>query len=208
MILADIGNSRVHIQDGGKIYHLNYKEAISRYSHKQVYYICVNSSILKSIKSFKNWVDISPLLTMQGFYDGMGVDRRALALSKGDGLYIDAGSAITIDIVKDNRYQGGTILVGISTLKSSYANISDKLSIEPTFNYKTPPIGTKAQIGYGIIAPIITLISDIRQDLNVWICGGDGRFLSQFIKDSIYDERLVFQGMAKALADNKDKGIE
>ncbi len=205
MILADIGNSRTHIKDGNKIYHLNHKEAIDRYKDKKLYYISVNSSVSKLLKDIPNWIDISSWLVMQGFYEGMGVDRRALSLSKGDGLYIDAGSAITIDIVKRDIYKGGAIIPGIKSLKESFKNISNVLSIEPDFSYTTPPLGTKAQIGYGIIAPIIALISDIREDLDIWICGGDGKFLSQFITKSIYDETLVFQGMAKAIANNKIK---
>ncbi len=200
MIVADIGNSRIHIMDDdGAIYHLDIDSAIERFGNKSVYYISVNHHISDRIKSLKSWVDVSDRLVMDGFYDGMGADRKAISLSMGDGIYIDAGSAITIDVVREGRYQGGAIIPGIKRLKESYASISKALSIEPEYNIDNFPLNTSAQIGYGIIAPIYSLILNIRDKDTVWISGGDGRVLSQFIEDAVYDERLVFKGILKSI---------
>ena len=201
MIVADIGNSRIHIMDDDEaIFHLDIDSAIERFGNKRVYYISVNHHMSDRIKSLKSWVDVSDRLVMDGFYNGMGADRKAISLSMGDGIYIDAGSAITIDIVREGRYQGGAIIAGIKRLKESYASISNALSIEPEYNIDNFPLNTSAQIGYGIIAPIYSLILNIRDNDTVWISGGDGRLLSRFIENAIYDERLVFRGIVKSIS--------
>lgn len=200
MIVADIGNSRIHImQESGIIYHLDIDSAINRFGKKKVYYISVNHHISDRIKTLNSWVDVSERLVMEGFYDGMGADRKAIALSMGDGIYIDAGTAITIDIVRNGKYQGGAIIPGINRLKECYSSISPVLDINPDFTIKNFPMNTSAQIGYGIIAPIYSLILNIRDKDNIWISGGDGKLISQFIENAIYDERLVFKGILKSI---------
>ncbi len=201
MIVADIGNSRIHIMDNdGSVYHLDYQTAIKRFGNKEVYYISVKHDISESLKSLKSWTDVSDRLVMDGFYQGMGTDRKAISLSMGDGIYIDAGSAITIDVVRDGKYCGGTIIPGIKKLRESYASISPALSVEPKFTITQFPLDTSAQIGYGIIAPIYSLILNISENDSVWISGGDGRLLSRFIENAIYDERLVFRGILKSIS--------
>lgn len=201
MIVADIGNSRIHIMDErGDIYHLDYKTAIERFGDEEVYYISVKHEISESLKSLKKWTDVSAGLVMDGFYEGMGADRKAISLSMGDGIYIDAGSAVTIDIVREGRYLGGTILPGIKKLKECYSSISPALSVEPEFTITQFPLNTSAQIGYGIIAPIYSLILNIRNNDTVWISGGDGRLISRFIEDAVYDERLVFKGILNSIS--------
>jgi type III pantothenate kinase len=61
------------------------------------------------------------------------------------------------------------------------------------------PLTTKEQISYGIIASIKTLIEKHLRGKSLYITGGDGRILSGFFRDAIYDETLVFKGMEHAL---------
>jgi len=206
VILADIGNSYAHILIGDKIEHLKIDSAIERFKDESLFYINVNKRVEDRLNSLQKWIDISPYLSMKGFYKGMGVDRKALCLSNGDGLYIDAGTAITIDVVKSSEYIGGVILPGFGKLQECYASISPTLDITPKFDITKLPQNTSAQIGYGIIMPIKSLISNIREDMSVYICGGDGRFLSRFIDNSIYDERLLFRGIEKAVERNFNSG--
>lgn len=206
MILADIGNSYAHILIDDKIEHLKIDSAIAKFKDAKVFYICVNRRVEDRLKSLREWIDISSYLSMKGFYKGMGVDRKALCLSNGDGLYIDAGSAITIDLVKSGEYIGGTILPGIGKLQECYSSISPALDKKVDFEEIKLSRETSKQIGYGIIMPIISLISNIREDMSIYICGGDGKLLSRFIDDSIYDERLLFRGMEKAVERNFNSG--
>ncbi|MEA2027839.1 MAG: type III pantothenate kinase, partial [Campylobacterota bacterium] len=162
MLLADIGNTNFHIYDGKAVIHLSHKEAIQKYSNKKLFYISVNKALSKKLNKIKKWEDIGSTLFIKGEYPSMGMDRKALALSKKNGIFIDAGSAITVDVVEDGTYQGGFILPGINAYLKSYADISPALNIElnPKISFNKLPKTTKDAISYGIIASIKALISN------------------------------------------------
>ena len=90
-----------------------------------------------------------------------GVDRRALCLSRDNGIFVDAGSAITVDVMENGGYQGGFILPGIRAYLRCYADISPVLETEinETVDMAQLPLTTKDGISYGIIASIKALIS-------------------------------------------------
>jgi type III pantothenate kinase len=127
-ILADIGNTHIHIYENAAVKHLSYDEAIKRYAQKDIQYISVKRSIENEIKKQTKWKDISSLIELKGAYETMGVDRRALCLSHSDGVFVDAGSAITVDMMEGGVYQGGFILPGIRAMLESYSRISPILS--------------------------------------------------------------------------------
>ena len=131
----------------------------------------------------------------------MGVDRKALCLSKENGIFIDAGSAITVDIMKDGVYQGGFILLGLRQYLKGYKDISSVLDIQLNKNLSLNklPKTTKDAISYGIISSIKAVISLHQKNNNLYFSGGDGKFLSRFFKKSIYDEELLFNGIIKSL---------
>ncbi len=205
IVLADIGNTRFHLFDGVRVWHLTHKEALREYRKERVYYINVCQSLEKELFSIKNWHNIAPKIVLCGAYETMGVDRKALCLSRGDGLYVDAGSAITVDVVKSGCYCGGFILPGILAWLSCYASISTALQSElnPKVSFDTLPRTTKDAISYGIIGSIKALIDKHRCDLPLYITGGDGELLSGFFEDAFYDSRLVFDGMYKVIKDQE-----
>ncbi|SFV65026.1 Pantothenate kinase type III, CoaX-like [hydrothermal vent metagenome] len=201
MLLADIGNTHFHIYNGKEVEHLSYAEAIKRYKAMPLSYISVKKSLLKDLDSIRLWQNISQSLFIEGEYSTMGVDRKALCLSYETGIFIDAGSAITVDIVEDSVYKGGFILLGLKASLEAYANISPALdtSLNKTLGFKALPRTTKDGISYGIIASIKALIEKHSQNKILYFTGGDGLFLSQFFDDAMYDETLVFQGLQKAI---------
>ena len=203
MILADIGNSYFHIYNGKDIEHLTYEDAIDTYRDETLYYITVKHQLSSQIQEIKNWVDISPNMKIKGEYDTMGVDRKALCLSHKNGIFVDAGSAITVDIVKDGTYQGGFILPGLKAYLQSYKSISSVLDIElnKQLSLDALPSTTKDGISYGIIASIKALIDKHSEGKKLYFTGGDGKFLSQYFEESLYREMLVFDGMLHALKD-------
>ena len=123
-LLADIGNTHFHVYDGEKVEHLSYEDAIGKYADKALQYISVKHQLEDKITKIKNWKNISSLMQLEGEYETMGVDRKALCLSHADGLFVDAGSAITVDVVRDGRYVGGFILPGLKAYIQSYKSIS------------------------------------------------------------------------------------
>jgi len=205
ILLADIGNTYFHIYDGQGVEHLRYVNAIAKYKDKHLYYISVKHQLSSEIATLKNWNNISSLVKMEGEYSTMGVDRKALCMSRQDGLFIDAGSAITVDVVEEGKYRGGFILPGIKAYVESYKSISPALDmgLEEKINLASLPRTTKEQISYGIIASIKSLIEKHAKIKILYFTGGDGKFLSTFFDSAVYDETLVFQGMLKAIKDKK-----
>jgi len=205
MLLADIGNTHFHIYDGNSIKHLPHDEAISTYKESPLSYISVKGSLLEKIKKIKAWQNISSFCFIKGEYDTMGVDRKALCLSHKTGIFIDAGSAITVDIVENTVYKGGFILLGLKAYIEAYANISPALDISlcKDLDLNALATTTKDGISYGIIASIKTLIEKHSDDKPLYFTGGDGLFLSRFFKNAIYDETLVFQGIQKVIKELK-----
>ena len=201
MILADIGNTHFHIYDGEKIEHLSYEDALTKYTQSELCYISVKHGLSEEIAAISKWKNISKYMKIAGEYDSMGVDRKALCLSHNDGIFIDAGSAITVDVVEEGQYMGGFILLGLQAYQEGYKSISTALDVhlDKAVDLEHLHSTTKEQISYGIIASIKALIDKHSKSKMLYFTGGDGEFLSTFFDDAIYDEKLVFTGMQKAI---------
>ena len=201
MLLADIGNTYFHIYNGESVEHLRYKTAIEKYRNEKLCYISVKHQLSSEIEQIKIWKNISSFVHIEGDYKTMGVDRRALCLSHKNGVFVDAGSAITVDIVEEGRYRGGYIFPGLKALLKSYEDISPVLKTElnKTISLAQLPTTTKEQISYGIIASIKALIDKHSKGKTLYFTGGDGQLLSSFFEKSVYDELLVFSGVQKAI---------
>ena len=124
VLLADIGNTYVHIYNGSEIEHLSYEEAIRKYSKEALCYISVKQQLDSTIENIILWKNISQEIQLQGAYETMGVDRRALCLSHDDGVFVDEGSAITVEIMQNGRYMGGFIVSGSKAMLQAYTAIS------------------------------------------------------------------------------------
>ena len=200
-LLADIGNSRIHLFDGNDTIHLPVADALDRYAHRRVYYINVNAALEAQLHALKTWENIAPLITLPGSYETMGIDRKALCLSRDNALFIDAGSAITVDAMRRGIYEGGFILPGLAAWQASYARISPALehTLDADVSLVRLPRTTKEQISYGIIASIKTSVASVRGSLPIYVTGGDGRLIADIFPQAIYDETLVFKGMRYAL---------
>jgi type III pantothenate kinase len=209
MYLADIGNSRFHLYDGKEVLHLGIDEALRVYGTQRIYYISVNSRYKKEFQANSNWIDLAPYIKIPNEYEGMGIDRKALCSSRDDGVFVDAGSAITVDVMCDGVYEGGFILPGIRAYQKSFADISQVLDVEIDTNLDISklPTTTKGQISYGIIASIKTLIDTHSKDLPLFMTGGDGSWLVGFFENATYDEKLVFEGMLNVIRNTKDLDI-
>jgi len=201
MLLADIGNTRIHIYDGDEVVHLTHKEAIERYKNKKLKYITVKHQLKEELSLLKNWEDVSALMRIENEYSTMGIDRKALCLSHKNGIFVSVGSAITVDVVEEGRYMGGFLLLGLRAFVDAYASISPALEIEINRDVllNELPQTTKDGISYGIISSIKMLIEKHQSDKKLYISGGDGEFLASFFDNAIFDETLIFQGMKNAV---------
>ncbi len=206
MILCDIGNSNVDFYHDGKLWSQSITEFKKARLKESVYFISVNDTVTSQLD--KNYINIEEWFNFDTIYQGMGIDRIAACYTVNDGIIIDAGSAITVDVMSGGLHMGGYILPGINSFQVCYANISSKLdkTINPNVLLDALPQKTEDAISYGAIKPMIMILQDTCKEKTVYFTGGDGKYFSKFFKKSVYDRSLIFRGMLKAI-ENKNKRL-
>lgn len=141
----------------------------------------------------------------------LGVDRIALVCASveqfpnNNALIIDAGTCITYDFINaNNEYLGGAISPGINTRYKSLNNLTANL---PLLKPKVPQdlIGnsTKNAIHSGVVYGVLNEIEGIieaykkkNEDLTVILTGGDSKFLSKQLKNSIFaNSNFLLEGL-------------
>lgn len=204
MILCDIGNSDAKILQDTKFSSLNFDEFAAYESNEKVFYISVNHGLKDLIAQKPNFINLEPYFKFDTIYQGLGIDRIAACYIIDDGVVVDAGSAITIDIMSNSMHLGGFILPGIARYKKAYAEISPILKCE--FNTQLSldafPQRTIDALSYGVFKSIYLLIQNAALNKKLYFTGGDGQFLANFFDKAIYDKLLVFRGMKKVLEEN------
>ncbi|WP_458628801.1 type III pantothenate kinase [Winogradskyella sp. PC D3.3] len=131
----------------------------------------------------------------------LGVDRIALVCASvnqyanRNTLIIDAGTCITYDFVtNDNHYRGGAISPG---LRLRYVALNNLTANLPLLETKRPVnvVGDSTEssihsgVVYGVIKEIDGVIDQYQEDnsdLTVILTGGDSKFLSNQLKNTIF----------------------
>ena len=207
MILCDIGNSRMHLYDGESVIHCSHEEGIARYGERDdLFFICVNEAVRREIEA-RNlpWTDLSDRHLLETEYAGLGIDREAACLGVVEGVVIDAGSAITVDVMERGRHLGGWIWPGIRAMLESYRNISEKLavSLNPEVSLDRLPLDTRDAISFAILAPVKALVERYAPGKRVVVTGGDATIVAKVLPGAEIDEKVVFEGMKKLIKDNE-----
>ena len=155
----------------------------------------------------ENFVNLEKYFDIDTIYQGLGIDRIAACYGIRDGVVVDAGSAITVDIMANSMHLGGYIMPGISAMLAAYESISPRLKvpINSQIDIDALPQKTADAVSYGIFKPVVTLIEKLVGNKNVYFTGGDGEFLSKFFKNAVCDKMLVFRAMQKLI---REKGIK
>ncbi|WP_373036725.1 type III pantothenate kinase [Sulfurimonas sp.] len=199
MLLCDIGNTSYHFLKE----ELHFKESVTQFDpvtiKEQVFYICVNPKIKNVLKDLPNWIDLCEYLDMAKYYETMGVDRIVASEAVEDGIIIDAGSAVTVDIVKKSVFEGGFIYPGIKAMNQTYKNISSALDY--SFNFECDldimPKNSQDAISYGYLK---TLYSEVMShNMDIILTGGDAKEFAKIFPDAKIDESLIFKGMKKIM---------
>jgi type III pantothenate kinase len=147
----------------------------------------------------------------------MGVDRwlamiaafsQSKACDQDKGIIVvDAGSALTIDIVSVNgQHQGGYIVPGLLMAQQTlFANTEriiqyDEVSINKSGrdNYKKLGNNTKQCVEYGVINQMIALVKQVNEeypDYEIFFTGGDGELLAGYLGTGTVDKDLVLKGL-------------
>lgn len=209
MILCDIGNSNIDFYEDGKIWSQSVAAFDLTHFSQSVYFISVNDAIDMKLSKQKNFINIESWFDFDTIYQGMGIDRIAACSTINDGIVVDAGTAITVDIMSCGMHLGGFILPGINAIAKTYKDISPRLDvrINPNIALDALPQKTQDAVSYGTIKSIILMLESICQDKTLFFTGGDGKFFAKFFKKSIYDRSLLFRGMLKAIEKNTKKDI-
>lgn len=207
MLLCDIGNTFFHFFYRGRVWREE-PNALSRKNEDYcIYYISVNArNERKLLESHSNCQNIADLIALDTIYKGLGIDRKAACFGIDNGIIIDAGSAITIDIIQERVHLGGYIMPGIESYRKMFSKI-DVLNIELNLGVSLDsiPQNTRDAVSYGCLKSIVLSIESVAKDNFIYFTGGDGKFLSRFFPNSLFDNTLVFKGMQKALESRQIK---
>ena len=158
--------------------------------------------------------------------DRLGVDRWVAAIGSIDGadgetdggslaaknnnrIIIDAGTAVTVDVVDArSEFLGGVILPGRSLMRRSL--VGETAGISADINSVNSVIGVNTQdcvnagIRYGLIGGLAAIIDEIMAlvvNNKAWeavVCGGDGDWVLSHLETSIQKRReplLIFRGL-------------
>ena len=199
MILCDIGNTSYHFLEGDVETKQNAQTFEASTINDDVYYISVNADVDKTLTQLSNWHDLRSAIDWPKYYETMGVDRIVACEAIVDGLIIDAGSAITVDIVTNGTFQGGFIYPGLEAMQESYRNISSRLDYSLNFELDLDKMPKNSQdaISYGVLR---TLYSEVmRHNKKIYLTGGNAKVLSKIFPDAVVDELLLFKGMKKMM---------
>ncbi|WP_457592327.1 type III pantothenate kinase [Hydrogenimonas sp.] len=206
MILCDVGNSRIHLYDGEHLRHFSHAEGLKRFKNEKVYYICVNERMQSRIEEeAPGWTDISGRGVLETRYRGLGADRKAVCLAICDGVVVDAGSAVTVDVMERGTHLGGWIWPGISAFKKAYAGISGALDVEmdPALLTGRLPLDTASAVNFAVFASVKKLVESFASGRPVTITGGDAALFAPLFTGAVVDELLVFRGMEKMIKEKR-----
>lgn len=199
MILCDIGNTTLDWYIDGKTFKQSVDDFDPKEHTEQIYYISVNTKLSSLLKSFDNWCNIEQFVDWTKYYSTMGIDRIMACEAIEEGVIVDAGSAITVDVMQDSQYNGGFIALGLRSAQEAYAKLSPALA--KSFNFEVDLTimakNTPDAITVGFLAPLVDKIKSLGKPL--YVTGGDSKVLSPLLGDVIVDDLLIFKGMIKLI---------
>ena len=194
-LLCDIGNTSYHFLDSS----VSYKKEVDIFDPstvtQKIYYISVNEKISAKVKKLNNWINLADFVDMQKYYTTMGIDRICAVEAVTNSVIIDAGSAITVDVVRDGHFEGGFIYPGVKAMQKTYKNISPALDYSFNFDLDLDimPKNSQDAISYGYLK---TLYSEVvSYNMPIILTGGDAKELKKIFKDAHVNENLIFDGM-------------
>ncbi len=205
MLLLDIGNSSIKLRgEDGAIVRRS-PEGFD-YPEEPFCYINVNPTQERTVAALPHARDLGGLFRFESRYAGMGVDRIAACYTIEEGVVVDAGSAVTVDLMRGGGHAGGFIMPGFSATKACFANISSRLRYDPdeTVPLDALPQNTADALRYATIKPLLLMIADTAEGLPIYLTGGDARRIAYYLEDATVIEDLVFRGMEKVI---KESGI-
>ena len=213
MILCDIGNSTYHFKDGKKRFKisvLDYKKLPDFKKDEDIYFISVNEEATKKfILKYPKSKNLNDIIKLDTKYKGLGVDRKIVSTAIKNGIIVDIGSAMTLDVVKNSFHLGGYIFPGLNSYKSIYPKISKKLifKLDTDLELENLPSDTNEAISLAILSSLVYPIKDLykKYKLPIYLTGGDSKILKKHLKSMKvkYKPNLIFSSMKKIIKENR-----
>jgi len=241
-LVIDIGNSqtKVAVFDAGEIVQVICTEELNstRLADLKYLYPGLNKAILSSVaaierglinslkESFEFFIEFNhdTLVPIENLYESketLGLDRLAaavggIALFPGkELLIIDAGTAVTFDLVdSNNRFLGGNISPGLRTRFRSLHEFTRNLpEIDQADQWtdigKTTEEAIRAGVQNGMIFEIDGMINHVLKDwpaCQVILTGGDLFFFEKKLKNTIFVKfEITLIGLNRILEYNAEK---
>lgn len=202
MKLVDIGNTHFHIYNG-RIRHLKKPVKLEG----EVFYISVNTQKEKEfLKLNPSAVNLKEYVKFNTLYaNTLGIDRIMACIAIEDGVVVDAGSFITLDVMEKGVHLGGVIMPGLYYLKEAYKK-TPALDVGFVYPTSVPPKNTKEAVSEGSIGMVVEMIKKYGENKKLYFTGGDGEYLAKIL-NGIYINDLVFQGMIKVIKEEYDNSF-
>lgn len=159
-----------------------------------------------------------PVVNLYETRDTLGKDRLAAVAGANNNypgrnvLVIDAGTAITYDIIDENaQYLGGNISPGLSMRFRALHDYTGKLPLVKPGS-KVPALGKRTEdaiaagVQNGIIFEMDSYIELFKKDFSdlvIILTGGDANYFDKKLKSTIFvDSNLIFTGLNRILTYN------
>jgi type III pantothenate kinase len=204
IILYDGGNTNTKIYYNGVVKSVPSDSNFLLPSEK-FYYINVNNRLNRYFASSSYGINLENYINLKTSYHGLGIDRKIVCKAISDGVIVDAGSAITVDIMHNGTHLGGFITLGLHSFEQSFANISDSLifDLDNNIDLSMLPQNTHEALNYAVFQAVISSIKAVlKKEQKIYFCGGDGKILMSFFKNSEYRKNLVFDGMKQVIKES------
>ena len=195
-LLVDIGNSSAKVYDGKSLWRIP-KEELKYFRNEKIGYVCVDTELAPIVAQWEDWIDLTRYVELPGSYEGMGEDRKLLCSFVDEGVIVDVGSAVTVDVMQGGIYCGGFLYPGVRALEQAFASISPRLACSIKSSDEQLVKNTCAQINYGALVPLARHIRELGSPC--YLTGGDAMLLAPLIPEAIVDQNLIFKAMQKII---------
>ncbi|MGD9968895.1 MAG: type III pantothenate kinase [Sulfuricurvum sp.] len=200
MTLIDIGNTNVDIFCDNKVTKISVGDfAPDTYTDDIVWYASVNRRMDELLNCYGHWMNIEQCIDRTLYYPTMGIDRIMVCEAIEHGIIVDAGSAITVDVMNSGVYQGGMISPGLYAMQRSYRSISPVLDVSFNFEVDLDKMAKNTQdaVTKGYLSPLIHYIKSF--GMPIYMTGGDALMFKHFLPEAHINEMLLFEGMKKLI---------
>lgn len=201
--LCDIGNTNADILSPRGKQKIPLADFIPEEVEGDVYFISVNQAFEERINGLERWHNLRGYVDWNRYYPTMGIDRVMVCEAVGNGIIVDAGSAITVDRMVEGNYEGGFIALGLQSARKAYGSLSTALDVPWNFEVDLDKMAknTPDAVVIGYLSPLVSKIRSLGNPL--YLTGGDALRLASYFDEPYVKDDLIFEGMKKLIEKGK-----